>query len=206
MAPIDPILTAMKTRLVATVLLISSCAAMAASGPKTRPAQGGGLPRYGMVVYSDLCVNPQSGEFGGQRITLQRFAEVDTVIYEYTAGGLSWPLVASDVNVDPRGKMMYFTVQAAEGAERTISGKFSPDGATLTLDGGYCGDETVPMKLAKVTDFGRKAGACKPCPAGKAKAPMGEAPQRQEGEGEAAPEVPEPAPPAKWEPAPPAQG
>lgn len=201
MAPIAPTPIVMKTPVVACILLIASCAAVAAGGAKNR---SGGLPRYGMAVYSDLCVNPQSGEFGGQRITLQRFAEVDTVIYEYTAGGLSWPIVASDVNVDPRGKMMYFTVQPAEGAERTISGKFSPDGATLTLDGGYCGDETVPMKLAKVTDFGRKAGACKPCPAGRAKPPKEEAPRREEGE--AAPDVPEPAPPAKWEPAPPAQG
>lgn len=199
----------MKTRFAASTLactfVFATCTAFAVGAPKTRPGQGG-VPRYGMAVYSDLCVNPHSGEFGGQRITLQRFAEVDTVIYEYTAGGLSWPIVASDVNVDPRGKMMYFTVQLAEGEERTISGKFSPDGATLTLDGGYCGDETVPMKLAKVTDFGRKAGACKPCAAGKAKPPKDEAPQGREGEGEASPALPEPAAPPKWEPAPPNQG
>lgn len=197
----------MKTRLVACTLLIASCAAIAGGGTKSR---AGGLPRYGMVVYSDLCVNPHSGEFGGQRITLQRFAEVDTVIYEYTAGGLSWPLVASDVNIDPRGKMMYFTVQPAEGDERTIGGKFSADGATLTLDGGYCGDETAPMKLAKVTDFGRKPGACRPCPAGWPKPPKEEAPQRQDGAGqrEEAPALPEPVQKKEpaWEPAPPTQG
>jgi hypothetical protein len=117
-------------------------------------------------VYSDLCVHEGSGEYGGQRITLQRFAEVDTVIYEYTAGGLSWPLVATDVNVDPRGKMMYFTVQEGE-EERTISGKFSPGGDTLTLDGGYCDDQSQPMVLSKVRDFGRAAKACKACPAHK---------------------------------------
>ncbi|KQZ39921.1 hypothetical protein [Duganella sp. Root1480D1] len=128
--------------------------------------KAGGLPRHGMVVYSDLCVHEGSGEYGGQRITLQRFAEVDTVIYEYTAGGLSWPLVATDVNVDPRGKMMYFTVQEGED-ERTISGKFSPNGETLTLDGGYCDDQSQPMVLAKVHDFSRAAKACKACPAPK---------------------------------------
>jgi hypothetical protein len=196
------------TRAAACALLIASSAAIAAGAPKgqARTEPRSGVPRYGMVVYSDLCVNPQSGEFGGQRITLQRFAEVDTVIYEYTAGGLSWPIVASDVNVDPRGKMMYFTVQPAEGEERTISGKFSPDGATLTLDGGYCGDETVPMKLAKMRDFGRKAGACRPCPASRSKPaaePQGEE-VKQEGETPLPPEQPAPAP--KWEPAPPSQG
>ena len=196
------------TRVVACALLIASGAVIAAGAPKgkARSEPRSGVPRYGMVVYSDLCVNPHSGEFGGQRITLQRFAEVDTVIYEYTAGGLSWPIVASDVNVDPRGKMMYFTVQPAEGEERTISGKFSPDGATLTVDGGYCGDESVPMKLAKVRDFGRKAGACRPCPASRSKpapAPRGEE-VKPEGETPALPEVPAPSP--KWEPAPPSQG
>lgn len=123
-----------------------------------------GLPRHGMLVYSDLCIHEGSGEYGGQRITLQRFAEVDTVIYEYTAGGLSWPLVATDVNVDPRGKMMYFTVMEGE-EERTISGKFSRNGETLTLDGGYCDDQSQPMVLSKVRDFGRKPRACKTCPA-----------------------------------------
>jgi hypothetical protein len=189
-------------RAAALILLTASCAALAAGAAKGRAEPRSGVPRYGMVVYSDLCVNPQSGEFGGQRITLQRFAEVDTVIYEYTAGGLSWPIVASDVNVDPRGKMMYFTVQPAEGEERTISGKFSPDGATLTLDGGYCGDETVPMKLARVRDFGRKAGACRPCPASRNKAvPQVDEP-KPEGETPATREQPAP----KWEPAPPSQG
>ena len=128
--------------------------------------KAGGLPRYGVVVYSDLCVHEGSGEYGGQRMTLQRFAEVDTVIYEYTAGGLSWPLVATDVNVDPRGKMMYFTVQEGE-EERTISGKFSPGGETLTLEGGYCDDQSQPMVLSKVRDFSRAAKACKACPAPK---------------------------------------
>lgn len=206
MAPVHFTLPAMKTshRAAAGAILIASCAALSAASaaPKGRAAERGGVPRHGMVVYSDLCVNPDSGEFGGQRITLQRFAEVDTVIYEYTAGGLSWPLVASEVNVDPRGKMMYFTVQPPEGEPRTVSGKFSPKGDALILDGGYCGDETVPMKLDKVRDFGRKAGACKPCPAGwKGKAPA---------QGDDVPAgVPEegvkPVSP-KWEPVPPSQG
>lgn len=149
-------------RIFAPLLLVAAVtlpSAFAANKPT-------GVPRHGMLVYSDLCVHEGSGEYGGQRVTLQRFAEVDTVIYEYTAGGLSWPLVATDVNVDPRGKMMYFTVQEGE-EERTLSGKFSPDGNTLTLDGGYCEDQSQPMVLAKVRDFGRKPRACKACPAPK---------------------------------------
>jgi len=165
------------------VLLASAALTAAIAAPKGKPTEG--FPRYGMAVYSDLCVHPESGEYGGQRITLQRFAEVDTVIYEYTAGALSWPVVASDVNVDPRGKMMYFTVQLEDEDVRTISGKFSPDGEKLTLDGGYCDDQSMPMVLAKVKDFGAKMKACKACPASKAESPH---------------------PEYKHEPAPPSQG
>ena len=151
--------------LLAGALLLASCAVLAATkAPGARKADERGLPRYGMLVFSDLCINADSGEFGGQRITLQRFNEVDTVLYEYTAGGISWPVVASDVNIDPRGRQMYFTVQPPEEDERTISGKIVEGGKALVLDGGYCGDATVPMRLPLVTDFGRKAGVCRACP------------------------------------------
>lgn len=148
---------------IGNVLLLAAVTVLPVAIAANKP---GGLPRYGVLVYSDLCVHQGSGEYGGQRITLQRFAEGDSVIYEYTAGGLSWPLVAADVNVDPRGKMMYFTVQEGEQA-RTISGKFSPDAETLTLDGGYCDDQSQPMVLARVRDFSRQAKACRTCPAPK---------------------------------------
>lgn len=155
----------MKRRAVfAGAMLLASCAVLAAPKAARKPSATGGLPRYGMAVYSDLCINAESGEFGGQRITLQRFAEVDTVLYEYTAGGLSWPVVASDVNIDPRGRQMYFTVRPPDEEERIISGKIVDGGKALVLDGGYCGDEAVPMRLPLVTDFGRQAGTCKPCP------------------------------------------
>ena len=151
--------------LLAGALLLASCAVLAATkAPGARKADERGLPRYGMLVFSDLCINADSGEFGGQRITLQRFNEVDTVLYEYTAGGISWPVVASDVNIDPRGRQMYFTVQPPEEDERTINGKIVEGGKALVLDGGYCGDATVPMRLPLVTDFGRKAGVCRACP------------------------------------------
>ena len=123
------------------------------------------VPRYGVFVYSDLCVNPDNGEGGGQRISLLRFAEVDTVLYEFTAGSLSWPVLASDVNIDPPMGALYFTVQTADGEQRTISGKLSRDRQSLTLAGGYCANDAVPIKLARVTDFSRTLKACTPCPA-----------------------------------------
>ncbi len=157
-------MTTTRRAVLAGSILLASCAVLAAPKLARKPAAGG-LPRYGVVVYSDLCVHPDSGEFGGQRITLQRFSEVDTVLYEYTAGGLSWPVVASDVTIDPRGRQLYFTVQPPDEDERTINGKLADGGKTLVLDGAYCGDEAVPMRLSLVTDFGRKADACRACPA-----------------------------------------
>ena len=167
----------------AGAIVLASCAAWSTSLAASKGRAPGKLPRYGMVVYSDLCIYPDSGEFGGQRITLQRFAEVDTVLYEYTAGGLSWPLVATDVTIDPRGQQFYFTVQPPEGEERTISGKLADNGKTLVLDGGYCDDESVPMRLSLVTDFSRKAGVCRACPA----------PKKKKKEEEVPPEEPKPA-------------
>ncbi|ELX12722.1 hypothetical protein Jab_1c13370 [Janthinobacterium sp. HH01] len=159
----------------ASAILLASCAVIAAPKmARKQAAPAGTLPRYGILVYSDLCVHADSGEFGGQRITLQRFSEVDTVLYEYTAGGLSWPVVASEVTIDPRGKQLYFTVQPPDEEERVISGKLADGGKTLLLDGGYCGDQSVPMRLSLVTDFGRKAGACRACPVPKKKKEMEE--------------------------------
>ncbi|SFM09699.1 hypothetical protein [Rugamonas rubra] len=168
----------------AFLILLASCAAIAAPKAARRPAAA--LPRHGVVVFSDLCVSADSGEFGGQRITLQRYAEVDTVVYEYTAGGLSWPLVAGEVTVDPRGRQFYFTVQLPEGEERTVNGRLSADGRALVLDGGYCADQSVPMRLARVADFGRKAGPCHRCPPGKAGKGEGQGEGQGEGGGEPA--------------------
>lgn len=179
---------------IACFSLLAASAAIAAPKAANRPASKG-LPRYGMAVYSDLCVHPESGEFGGQRISVQRFAEVDTVIYEFTAGGLSWPIVASDVNIDPLGKQMYFTLQIDQ-EERTVSGKFADNGDTLVLDGGYCGQPELPAKLKKMKDFGRDAPACKPCPAPKP------APLEPEGEAPARPTMPHEAPVKQAAPSP----
>lgn len=175
-----------KSHQLAAIALTVSCAALGAPKIASRPAADQpGFPRYGMAVYSDLCLQKDSGEFGGQRITVQRFAEVDTVIYEYTAGGLSWPIVADDVQIGPHGDKMIFTLQV-EGEEKTLSGTFKDNGSTFVLDGGYCGQADVPAPLKKVQDFSRNPPPCKPCPAVKA------APQPQE-----APPAMRPAEPAE---------
>jgi hypothetical protein len=151
-------------RTVSAVLLMS-VAAIAAAGGK-------GLPRYGVAVYSDLCVESESGDVGGQRISLHRFADGDSVIYEFTAGGLSMPLVASDVSIDDGTGVLTFTVTVADNEERTIIGRFAKDGRTLTLTGSYdCSDVTLPMRLRRVDNFSRPLAACRACPVTPSAAP-----------------------------------
>lgn len=166
----------------AGLALLSILASAAIAAPKgTTKAVPSALPRYGVAVYSDLCFERRSGEIGGQRIVLHRFAEVDTVIYEFTAGGLSWPLVAREVNLDTGTGAFNFTVLIGDDEQRTIAGTFSKDGSSLTLDGGYCADASIPMVLPKVTEFGASLKACKACPQAKpapssAPAPLDTAP------------------------------
>jgi len=164
-----------------TLLLVAAQAAVAA------PAA---LARYGVAVYSDLCTEAQTGDVGGQRVTLHRYAEGDSVIYEFTAGSLSWPVVATDVSIDDGTGVLTFNVQEVpNGAPRTVIGRFSQRGRTLTLDGGYCVDGSMPMRLTKVTDFSRALPACKACPAPKADAMPAEMPAAP-----AMPPDPDPAP------------
>jgi hypothetical protein len=122
------------------------------------------LPRYGVFVYSDLCINPDNGEGGGQRISLLRMREADTVVYEFTAGSLSWPMFATDVNIAPDMRALYFTVHWMDGEQRTIGARLSADRTRMTLDGGYCAGAALPAVLPRVTDFERALKACTPCP------------------------------------------
>ena len=103
--------------MLAALLLAGATGGAIAAAKGKKPA---GLERYGVAVYSDLCLQKDSGEIGGQRVTLHRFAEADSVIYEFTAGALSWPIVANDVNLDAATGAFDFTIAGADNEERTI--------------------------------------------------------------------------------------
>lgn len=128
--------------------------------------RGGAIPRYGVAVYSDLCLDADSGDIGGQRISLHRYADGDSLFYEYTAGALSQPVVASDIDIDDNRGVLTFNVAGQDGRERTVVGRFTERGRTLTLDGGYCADASMPMRLSRVSDFSRPLKNCKACPPG----------------------------------------
>lgn len=153
-----------RTVVLAALLLAGATGAWAGTAAKGK--EPAGLERYGVAVYSDLCLQKDRGEIGGQRVTLHRFAEADAVVYEFTAGALSMPIVASDVNIDDATGAFDFTIEGPDNEERTFKGNFSKDGKTLTLAGDYCGGNArMPMKLSRISDFGRPLKACTPCPA-----------------------------------------
>lgn len=124
------------------------------------------LPRYGVAVYSDLCLEADTGDVGGQRISVHRYADMDSLFYEYTAGTLSLPVVASDVDINDRTGVLTFSVIGQDGRERTLFGRFGDRGQSLTLEGGYCADGSKAMRLSRVNDFSRPLQACKACPRG----------------------------------------
>jgi hypothetical protein len=92
------------------------------------------LPRYGVLVYSSFCVSPMSGDLGGDRITLHRFSDGDTLVYEYTDGS-THALIAHDLVLDTAAGTLRFAVDPHNEATSTIAGAISRDGDRITVQG-----------------------------------------------------------------------
>lgn len=120
------------------------------------------LPRYGMFVYSNLCVSPMSGDVGGDRILLRRFADGDTLFYEYTDGS-THAVVARALALDASMATLRFEIDIEGVPTSSVSGKFSRDGRHLALRGlPFSGDSSAALVL--VTDFAAPLKQCKPLP------------------------------------------
>jgi hypothetical protein len=117
-------------------------------------------PRYGVFVYSSFCISPMSGDLGGNRITLHRFPDGDTLVYEYT-DGRTHALLASELTLDAPFEALRFAVNVQDGSKWKVAGKVSPDGQSLTVHG-------LPFQggnydtLVRVTDFAAHPEACRP--------------------------------------------
>jgi hypothetical protein len=92
------------------------------------------LPHYGVLVYSSFCVAPMSGDLLGDRITLHRFPDGDTLIYEYTDGS-THALIAHDLTLDTTAGTLHFAVDPHNEATSTITGAISRDGNRVTVQG-----------------------------------------------------------------------
>jgi hypothetical protein len=86
------------------------------------------LVRYGVFVYSNLCTEDQSGDMAGNRITIHRFLEGDGVLYEYSNGGLSGPVLADEVKIDKSNKMVTFRVAMPGQGSESITAELSERG------------------------------------------------------------------------------
>lgn len=126
-------------------------------------AHAGNVPRYGVRVYSNLCVEDDSGDTAGNRITLSRFAEGDSLVYEYTEGALAAPVLGESVRIDAGGKQLSFIVHRPNLPQEMIDGVFSADGKVLTLRGDWCGNPNATKQLSLVADFGRPLHRCPAC-------------------------------------------
>ena len=124
----------------------------------------GPLSRYGVFVYSNLCVEDQSGDMAGNRITIHRFLEGDSVLYEYSNGGLSRPVLADDVKIDRNIKLVTFRVMMSSQDSESITAEISGEGRLLILRGDWCGHTQVRIPLRLVNDFSRGIERCAPCP------------------------------------------
>jgi hypothetical protein len=144
--------------------VIRVAAALAISWVGIGMAAAGTMPRYGVFVYSNLCIEGDSGDTAGTRITLYRYPEGDRVMYEYAEGALARPVIADLVKVDERSGLLRFAVTRPGAQAETISTRLTNDGEVLSMRGPWCGADVL-IRLPRVEDFSRRMQQCRPCPA-----------------------------------------
>jgi hypothetical protein len=120
--------------------------AWSAAEAKTSP-----LPRYGVIVFSDLCVDPEGGDYGGERLTLIRRPEGDALLYDYGNGPLSAPVAADNIVI--KGDTL--TASALNDDQVVfLVAKLGAEGAVLTGRG----DD---RKLKRVDSYAARIPACR---------------------------------------------
>jgi len=124
----------------------------------------GPLSGYGVFVYSNLCVEDQSGDIAGTRITIHHYREGDSVLYEYSNGALSSPVLADHLKIDKYTKQVKFNVLVPGQEVESVTGELLKNESVLVLRGDWCGNAQAKIPLRLVNDFGRGMGRCPPCP------------------------------------------
>ena len=127
-------------RLARALCLIVTAAALCTSGLAMAKAP----PRYGALVYSDLCYDPPTDDMGGTRITLLRFGYGDKIVYENTEGAVTWPVFAADAKVEAKTGALTFEVKTNEET-LIFQGKFDDRVLTGTLSG-----RSQPLRLRRI--------------------------------------------------------
>jgi hypothetical protein len=117
------------------------------------------LPRYGIFVFSNLCLEP-SGDVAGYRLTLVRLGDGDHILLEWSEG----PKVEAAgyvVKVDDRTSRLSFMVDLPGAASKppfqySYTGEISRDVILLKKS-----DEPGPgNRLLRINDMSGKPGVC----------------------------------------------
>lgn len=84
----------MFSRIIGFVLLLALCAVFSAPVLAAPPARD-------VVVYSNLCWIPESGDAAGYRVRLGKAGDRQTLSLEWSEGALKGPVQASSLTIDP---------------------------------------------------------------------------------------------------------
>ena len=93
----------MFSRIIGFVLLLALCAVFSAPVLAAPPARD-------VVVYSNLCWIPESGDAAGYRVRLGKAGDRQTLSLEWSEGALKGPVQASSLTIDPGGSKIAFAV------------------------------------------------------------------------------------------------
>ena len=101
-----------KGNMIARGFIFGAAAIVSAIYAADRPALASSLPLEGSFVYSNLCVERESGDVNGYRVKLLRSAKGDRLYFEWSEGPLYGPALASDLIIDPETSKIAFTIPA----------------------------------------------------------------------------------------------
>ncbi len=143
-------------RSIVPVLLPALCVVFSAGAVQAAPPA-----RDAVVVYSNLCWLPESGDAAGYRIRLGKAGGRQTLSLEWSEGALKGPVQASSLTIDPGGTKVAFAVPIpVNPGERQpflkLKGRFVNN--TLLLEQIDWDDRSGPKPIREVLTRGRDTG------------------------------------------------
>ena len=121
-----------------------------------------GAPQEGsrVIVYSDICVHPESGDLLGSRVVVMRFVEGSYVLFQMAEGVLEAPQSVA-ATIDKNGDIL-FRLPESEKVLATFKGKMTDQSLTGTFDNHWTnGFGKKTFQLPKVAGPQRSFPPCK---------------------------------------------
>ena len=144
------------TRNKAATMFVLAAAALAA------PAQAASLPRSGVFVYRNFCIEKESADTAGIGLIVIRSSVGDEALYYYSEGAIELPLLADELTINAAGhlKAHFASVEKDVPTDARLEADLSTEAAIVTVNN----DRSVEpgTKLPRVTNLGSRIPACKP--------------------------------------------